>query len=94
MAPRPTLQQRAVPSRDVLFQQVGNETVLLNLSNESYFGLDPVGTRFWQLLADSPEIQPAFETMLGEFEVDAEQLSSDLLELVERMAKAGLVHVE
>ena len=37
-------------SKDVLFQEVAGETVLLDLNSESYFGLDEVGTRIWTLL--------------------------------------------
>jgi len=94
MSNKPAHQQRVVPSSEVLFQEVGGETVLLNLSNESYFGLDPVGTRVWQLLVKNPDLAAAFQTMLDEFEVDADKLENDLLMLVKRLAHAGLVTVD
>ena len=37
-------------SDNVLSQEVAGETVLLDLASESYFGLDEVGTRVWQML--------------------------------------------
>ena len=42
-------------SEDVLFQEVGGETVLLDLASEQYFGLDAVGTRIWQLLGEGAD---------------------------------------
>ena len=88
-----TLSQQAKPSDDVLFQEVGGEAVLLNLASESYFGLDPVGTRIWLLLNEDASLQLAFDTMLGEYEVEPAQLENDLLDLVAKLAEAGLLQV-
>jgi len=88
-----TLSQQAKPSDDVLFQEVGGEAVLLNLASESYFGLDPVGTRIWVLLNEDAHLQRVFDTMLGEYEVEPAQLQADLLDLVAKLAEAGLLQV-
>ena len=88
-----TLSQQAKPSDDVLFQEVGGEAVLLNLASESYFGLDPVGTRIWVLLNEDTRLQHVYETMLGEYEVAPAQLEQDLLDLVAKLAEAGLLQV-
>ena len=88
-----TLAQRAKPSDDVLFQEVGGEAVLLNLASESYFGLDPVGTRIWVLLTEDAALQRAFDILCEEYEVEPGRLQSDLLALVEKLSEAGLVQV-
>lgn len=89
-----TLSHQAKPSDDVLFQEVGGEAVLLNLTSESYFGLDPVGTRVWVLLVEDARLQHAYDTMCGEYDVDPSVLESDLITLVGKLAEAGLVTVE
>ena len=89
-----TLSRQAKPSNDVLFQEVGGEAVLLHLGSEQYFGLDPVGTRIWQLLGEDAHLQRTFEVMREEYEVDPARLESDLLALVGKLADAGLVQVE
>ena len=81
-------------SPEVHSQEVGGETVLLDLNSESYFGLDEVGTRIWQLLQESGDMESIFETILGEYDVEAEQLSKDLDELVQKLVEAGLVERE
>ena len=91
--PHITLAHQAQPNDDVLFQEVGGEAVLLNLGSESYFGLNEVGTRIWALLAENDSLQHAFDTLCTEYEVAPEQLQSDLLALVDEMAKAGLVQL-
>ena len=78
---------------DILFQEVRGETVLLNLDNENYFGLDEVGTFFWKLLQENNDFQKVFDIMLDEYEVDAAQLEKDLNKLVEKMVEAGLINI-
>ncbi len=89
-----TLSGQANPSDDVLFQEVGGESVLLNLASESYFGLDPIGTRIWVLLGEDGSLQRAFDILADEYEVEPAQLEADLLDLVQKLAEAGLVQVE
>ena len=85
------LQQKVKVDPDVLFQEVNGETVLLNLKNESYFGLDATGTRVWQLLHEQDEIMHVFKTMLEEYDVDEKQLEQDLRKLIADMEEAELI---
>ena len=81
-------------SPDVLAQEVSDETVLLDLRSENYFGLDDVGTRFWQLLQDDNELETVFDVLLQEYDVDPEQLQSDLDNLLSELERTGLIQIE
>jgi len=81
-------------SPDVHSQEVGGETVLLDLQSESYFGLDEVGTRVWQLLRENEDMQSVYEAILTEYDVEEVQLRKDLEELMEKLVEAGLVSIE
>ncbi len=78
---------------DVIFNDLQGEVVLLNLKTGIYFGLDPVGTRAWQLIQDHGSLGPVKDAMLGGYEVSAEDLWKDLQDLVIRLADHGLVEV-
>lgn len=78
-------------SSDVMARQVGDETVLLHLASGSYYGLDPVGARVWQLLSDGRTPQQACEQLLQEFEVTADVLEVDLQRLIGELLAHGLV---
>jgi hypothetical protein len=82
----------SVPS-DILFRELDGESVILNLGTGCYFGLQEVGTRMWAALTASESIQAAYEILLAEYEVDAEQLRRDLEELVGKLVEHGLVQV-
>lgn len=78
-------------SSEVLTQEVGGETVILDLKTESYFGLDEVGTRIWQLLQEQKDIQTITATMLNEYDVKEDQLGKDIQNLLNKLNKAGLI---
>ena len=80
-------------SDDVLFQEVGGETVLLDLESEQYFGLDAVGTRVWQLLGEGAGAETLVETLLAEYEVERETLAADVDRLLDELAEAGLIRL-
>ena len=78
---------------DVLVNSVEGESVLLNLARESYFGLDEIGTRMWSVLTTSPSIQSAYESLLSEYDVGADQLRQDLDGFVQTLVDNGLVEL-
>jgi hypothetical protein len=80
-------------SEDVLFQEVGGETVLLDLGSEQYFGLDAVGTRIWQLIGEGAGPGVVVDTLLAEYEVDRPTLEKDVADLLERLREAGLIRI-
>jgi coenzyme PQQ synthesis protein D (PqqD) len=79
--------------RDVLISRLQEESVLLNLDNESYYGLDDVGTRMLSVLNSSDSVQSAWLQLVDEYDVDREVLRNDLVSLVERLLEQGLVEV-
>jgi coenzyme PQQ synthesis protein D (PqqD) len=79
--------------KDVLISRLQEESVLLNLDNESYYGLDDVGTRMLSVLSSSDSVQSAWLQLVEEYDVDREVLRDDLVSLVERLLEQGLVEV-
>lgn len=89
----PGVPQITVPD-SVLHQQLGEETVLLHLATEHYYGLDEVGSRVWQLLREHRTLDPIVAALLNEYEVDETTLRGDLERLLDELADLGLIHLE
>ena len=81
-----------IPSQ-VMARQVGNESVILDLASGTYYGLDPVGARIWQLMTQGQTLAQVCETMLAEYEVTREDIERDVLALVQTLADKQLVGV-
>ena len=78
----------------VLISNLQEESVILNLDSERYYGLDNVGTRMLSVLSTSTSIEAAYELLVEEYDVDREVLRQDLLSLVERLVDQGLINIE
>lgn len=78
-------------SPDALFQLIGGEGVILDLATSTYFGLDPVGARFWELLQTDTDVEACCEQLLLEYEVSRETLERDIDALLTELESAGLV---
>ena len=80
----------AIPAQ-VMARQVGEEIVILDLAGGSYFGLDPVGARIWELMGEGKTLAEISETMLEEYEVERAQLETDVLRITGELLERGLV---
>ena len=76
---------------DVLLSSLQDESVILNLDSERYYGLDNVGTRFLSVLTTSESIESAYERLRDEYDVDPQILRTDLLALIENLIDQGLL---
>ena len=82
---------RVVAAEEVLSREIQNETVLLDLKTEHYFGLDAVGSRIWQLIGDGVSVQVMIAVLAAEYDVTDETLTRDLERFLGDLAEAGLV---
>ena len=86
-----SLSDRFVASPTVLFRELEGESVLLNLESGVYYGLDPVGTRIWTLLAGDESLSGVCDILQREFDVAPDVLQSDVQTLVTELCGKGLV---
>ena len=78
---------------DVLISSLQEESVILNLDSERYFGLDDVGSRMLTVLTTSTSIEAAYNSLRDEYEVDDEVLKQDLLALIDQLVEQGLIEI-
>ena len=79
---------------DAVFRELGGEAVLLQLASGMYFGLDPVGTRLWQLLEQHGTLRMTVDAAARKFDTAADVLERDLVELVAELESKQLGVVE
>lgn len=78
---------------DQMASEIVGETVILGLTAGRYYGLDPIGSRVWQLIQTPTSFAEVSRTIVAEYDVEAARCEADLLALLQKMADAGLVEV-
>ena len=81
-------------SGEQVSSEIDGETVSLNLKSGIYYSLNAVGSRIWQILQESSSVRDIRETIVEEFEVDAERCERDVLRLLSELSAKGLIEVD
>ncbi|GIJ46755.1 hypothetical protein Val02_36410 [Virgisporangium aliadipatigenens] len=76
-----------------LTADVGDELVMLSPEHGEYFGLNAVGTRIWELIAEPRALSELCARLADEFEVDDETCRAEVLEFLRQLAEVDLVRV-
>ena len=88
------MDQHIIISADALVQEIGGEAVILDLASSTYFGLDDIGLRIWNLLDTCTSLHEVLHAMVSEYDVSATQMEADLTVFVEQLLNAGLVRAQ
>lgn len=86
-------QSRLQRRPDVTFQSVAGEAILIRMDTGTYFSLNKIGTEFWDMLDGQQTIAQHAAVIAAKYNVDAPMVTSDLLELAEKLIAERLVDV-
>jgi hypothetical protein len=83
--------RRVQPVDGVAIAGIDDEAVLLHVGTGVYYGIDPVGTRVWQLLVEGADEASIVDQLLREYEVTPERLRADVADFIDMLEENGLV---
>lgn len=79
---------------DVIFETVDGQVVLLSLGGGNYYKLNGSGSRIWALIQELGDLRQVEETMIAEYDADAEQIRRDVATLVDDLKAHGLLEAD
>ncbi len=78
----------------VVSRRVGDETVLMNLASDHYFGLNEIGTIVWSRLERGLPLHSIVSEIANSYPVDEAAVEADVRSVVEDMLNAGLLRLQ
>lgn len=81
-------------SENQVSSALDGEEVVLNLENGTYYGLNAVGARVWQLIQEPRTVAAICDALLDEFDVERQQLHQDVVALLRDMKQEKLIRFE
>lgn len=75
----------------VIARRLGEDYVMLDMQSGTYFGLDAVGARLWDLLSEEHSVAQACAILAAEYEAPLARIEADVDELLAELAVHGLV---
>ena len=85
------LSRAVTPSPDAVESAVGDETVILHLVNGTYYGLDAVGTRIWELIKQGVPIVDICRTLADDYAVGLATIEDDARRFLTDLEAQGIV---
>lgn len=76
---------------DIIVREVDDGAVLLHLGNGTYYGLDPLGLKFWNLLQQGNSVSEIVSLIATDYDVDPERMERDFIALHEDLKSNGLL---
>jgi hypothetical protein len=80
-------------SADQVSCDLRGETAILRLSSGVYYGLDPIGTRVWTLLAEPTQLADLVDCLVADYEVDRPRCEHDVVALLDDLDAHGLLTI-
>ena len=71
--------------------EIDNEIVALHIASGTCYGLNPVGSRIWRLVAAPIRIGDICARLLTEYEVEPSACERQVLDLLEELRAEGLI---
>lgn len=76
---------------ELLTTVVDGELIGMSVEQGACYGLNAVGTRIWELLAEPRSIDSLCDQLTSEYDVEAGDCLEDVLDLAENLRAEGLV---
>lgn len=78
----------------VISSDVDNETILLSIENNKYYGMVLTANRIWNMLTTPIPIAKIIETLLEEYDISKEQCEKEVFEFLGDLLANNLITVQ
>jgi hypothetical protein len=80
-------------SKDIFWQDVVNDVVILSVENAQYFGSETTGAIIWRLMEAPTSIASICETLMNQFEIDKGSCEAEVLDFIGQLKAADLIEL-
>ncbi|WP_103027892.1 PqqD family protein [Salinibacter altiplanensis] len=74
--------------------EVDGESIILDLEEGVYYGLNPVGARIWSEIQEPTAVEEVTAAITAEYDIDSEQCHRDVISLLQDLEENDLIKIE
>ena len=82
-----------ITSDQVSSEFLDGELVILGLKEGTYYGLNQVGARVWQVIEKPVFVKDLVDKLIEEYDVPRETCTAEVLNLLQELAAQGLIDI-
>ena len=80
-----------VQGKEQICAEVDGEVVMMSIAQGNYYGLDSIGGRVWDLIAEPRKVSDMCGLLIGEFAVDRATCEADVLRFLNDLDAQHLI---
>ena len=81
-------------AENILFSEIDQDKVMIDIERGAYFGMNPVAGGIWEMLEAPHTPRQIIEKLLAEYDIDAETCQTETLAVLQRMVRLKLVEID
>jgi methyltransferase-like protein len=85
------IEQYPVKNKQIACRVLGEEAMVGNLSESSFYNLNPVGTFIWKYCDGRHSVKEIGEALAGEYPVPIQEAIQDCLKFIQELVDEGLL---
>jgi hypothetical protein len=78
---------------DIVASDIDNEKVMMSVEKGQYFGLEPVGSRIWELIEKPTKVSAVIDALLLQYDVDRQTCEREVLAFLAELYEADIMEV-
>lgn len=75
----------------LITSKMDGETVMMSINNGEYYGLDPIGSRIWELIENPISVESLIAKLRCEYDIEIAQCEHDTTIFLQQMANKNLL---
>jgi hypothetical protein len=79
---------------NLVASDIDDEKVMMSVEKGCYYGLDPVGSRVWELIEAPIRVSDLVDALLLKYDVDRRTCEQDVLAFLQELHGAEILRVE
>ncbi|MFN8671394.1 MAG: lasso peptide biosynthesis PqqD family chaperone [Candidatus Sericytochromatia bacterium] len=88
------LSSKIIKNDSLVASELDDGLVMMSLENNSYYGLNSIGKRIWELLDEKQTYNELIEKLTQEYDISKEECEKDILELLESLEKEEIISIQ
>jgi hypothetical protein len=78
---------------EIISADMDGETVMMSIEQGNYYGLNPIGSRIWELIEAPVSVSSLCDTLQAEFDVCPETCQQDVLEFLNQLKNEEILEI-
>jgi hypothetical protein len=88
-----TSKTKVVRQKQIMFNKLDDEVVMMSAQKGEYYGLDSIGSRIWEIIQEPIEISQIVKILLDEYDISEEQCTTDVTAFLNELLNKELIAI-